>query len=44
MQVGDEAEWLQTHRAEFGKLAEGGDEDFVELIKELESQEGDASS
>ena len=43
-QVGDEAEWLQTHRVEFEKLAEGGDEDFVELVKELELQEDHAGS
>ncbi|KAJ5231653.1 uncharacterized protein N7469_006241 [Penicillium citrinum] len=35
--TGEEDDWLEANKAQFKKLAEGGDEDFIELMKELES-------
>jgi len=34
--VGEEEEWLKKNMAEFRRLAAAGDEDFVELVQELE--------
>ncbi|KAI1080597.1 hypothetical protein F5B20DRAFT_104423 [Whalleya microplaca] len=36
--VGEEAAWLVQNRAEFERLAEGGDEDFVELLREIDGE------
>ncbi|KIX98515.1 uncharacterized protein Z520_05816 [Fonsecaea multimorphosa CBS 102226] len=36
--VGEEDEWLKANMDEFRKLAAAGDEDFVELIQELDSR------
>ncbi|KIW80082.1 hypothetical protein Z517_06697 [Fonsecaea pedrosoi CBS 271.37] len=36
--VGEEDEWLKTNMGEFRKLAAAGDEDFVELVQELDSR------
>ncbi|KAL1983707.1 hypothetical protein VTN96DRAFT_9963 [Rasamsonia emersonii] len=36
--TGEEQEWLQLHIPEFRKLAEAGDEDFIELIKEVDGR------
>ncbi|KAH0841759.1 hypothetical protein FOPE_07083 [Fonsecaea pedrosoi] len=38
IQVGEEDEWLKTNMGEFRKLAAAGDEDFVELVQELDSR------
>ncbi|KIW98682.1 uncharacterized protein Z519_00343 [Cladophialophora bantiana CBS 173.52] len=35
--VGEEDEWLKANMDEFQKLAAAGDEDFVELVQELDS-------
>ncbi|OQU94754.1 hypothetical protein CLAIMM_01061 [Cladophialophora immunda] len=36
--VGEEDEWLKANVEEFQKLAAAGDEDFVELVQELDSR------
>ncbi|PCG88675.1 Tautomerase [Penicillium occitanis (nom. inval.)] len=35
--IGEEEEWLEVNKHHFKTLADGGDEDFIELIKELDS-------
>jgi hypothetical protein len=35
-QTGEEQAWLELHMPEFRKLAEGGDEDFIEIVKEVD--------
>jgi hypothetical protein len=35
--VGEEEQWLASNMDEFRRLAAAGDEDFVELIHELDS-------
>ncbi|KAE8452077.1 hypothetical protein EG329_002243 [Mollisiaceae sp. DMI_Dod_QoI] len=37
--VGEEYEWLVKHKAEFQRLADQGNQDFVGLIKELAERE-----
>ncbi|OAP61808.1 hypothetical protein AYL99_04011 [Fonsecaea erecta] len=36
--VGEEDEWLKAHMDEFRNLAAAGDEDFKELVQELDSR------
>ncbi|CAI7633183.1 unnamed protein product [Penicillium bialowiezense] len=36
--TGEEGEWLEANKPHFKELAEAGDEDFTELMKELESE------
>lgn len=38
-QVGEEEEWLKINMEEFRKLAQGGDEDFIELVRELDENQ-----
>ncbi|KAJ5351357.1 hypothetical protein N7452_000331 [Penicillium brevicompactum] len=35
--TGEEDQWLEANKLHFKELAEAGDEDFIELMKELES-------
>ena len=37
-QVGEEQTWLQQHKEDFRRLADEGEEDFVELIEKLEKE------
>jgi hypothetical protein len=37
VQVGEEEQWLTTNMDEFRRLAAQGDEDFIELLRELDS-------
>jgi hypothetical protein len=39
LKVGEEHEWLATHKAEFQRLADQGNQDFVGLMKELSERE-----
>ena len=39
LKVGEEHGWLVKHKAEFQRLADQGNEDFVGLIKELSERE-----
>lgn len=38
-QAGHDDEWVREHYAEFEKLAESGDEDFITLVEELKTRE-----
>lgn len=38
LQTGEEEEWLVANRSTFEKLAEEGDEDFIELLAELDGE------
>jgi len=38
-QTGEEDEWLQTNMSHFKTLAAAGDEDFIELMKELDGKQ-----
>lgn len=42
VQVGEEDEWLKTNMDEFRRLAAEGDEDFIELVQELDSSVANA--
>jgi hypothetical protein len=39
-QVGEEDGWIEKHMDEFQRLAAAGDEDFVELIHQIDSEKG----
>ena len=41
--VGEEEQWLETNLEEFRRLAAQGDEDFVELVRELNSKVNQSS-
>ncbi|KAJ5690792.1 hypothetical protein N7462_005184 [Penicillium macrosclerotiorum] len=36
--TGEEQEWLITNRSTFEELAKQGDEDFIDLLEELDAQ------
>ena len=38
LQTGEEQEWLVANKANFKELAKEGDEDFIELLQELDGQ------
>jgi hypothetical protein len=39
LKVGEEHKWLVQHKAEFQRLADQGNQDFIGLIKELSERE-----
>ena len=38
-QAGGDAQWLKENASSFRKLADGGDEDFKDLVREMEERE-----